>query len=613
MQVAAEEELGRVYDFKLLSWVWTFIRPHRRMFWISTGLMPLNSAFALMQPLVIKLTIDLFLARTRTAPPALLAPLIGSSTGRGLFVIGLLYLALVIGEFSTFYGQFYFTMMLAQYSLSDLRVALFRHIERLPMAFFDRTPVGRLVSRMTGDIDAISEMFAAGALTMFIDLLTLLGIVAIMLNMNFRLALWSLCAIPPLLLMTNWIRVRARVVYRQIRERAAALNAFLSEAIGGMAAIQLFTRERESQREFDVLNRQSRDAQMMANIYEAGQFSAVELVSSATTALMLWAVGGQFMRHLITLGTLTAFLQYLKMFFGPLSEMSTKYTVMQSALASAERIHALMQQPHTIHTPAAPRPAAYRRGEIVFDHVSFAYRPGEMVLNDLSFRVEPGCKIAIVGATGSGKTTVIKLLTRFYDVSAGRILVDGVDVREWDLAELRREIGLVQQDVSLFAGDIVENVRLGRADLTEHEVRAALARVQALEFVERLPAGLHEQLNERATNLSAGQRQLLSFARALAYDPRVLVMDEATSAVDSETERLIQVALDELLQGRTALVIAHRLSTIEKADRIMVMSHGVLRESGTHDELLAARGLYYRLYELQYAAAAEPAGRAAAD
>jgi ATP-binding cassette, subfamily B, multidrug efflux pump len=611
MEIAAEEKLGRIYDLKLLRWVWSYVHPYRRLFFLSVVLMPLNSMFALAQPYIWKLTIDLFLTHNRAVPPRWLRPVLEAFGSHGLLAMGFVYLLLVMGEFSTFYGQFYLTMVVAQYSLSDLRMALFKHVERLPMSFFDRTPTGRLVSRMTTDIDAINEMFSAGSLTMFMDVLTMLGIVAIMFAFNARLAIWAMCAVPPLLLILNFFGSRARVVYREIRERLAALNSYLAEALAGMAVVQLFTREQRSREEFDALNIKSRDAQMVANIYEAGVFSAVESLSSATIGTILWAGGSEVIRRVITLGTLVAFIDYAQKFFLPLRDISSKYTTLQSALAAMERIEALMETPASIASPPGPRRSSPVRGEIIFDHVGFAYRAGEPVLRDLSFTVEPGRKIAIVGATGSGKSTIIKLLTRFYDVSAGRILVDDVDVREWDLTELRRAIGLVQQDVFLFAGDVFDNVRLARTDLGEAEVRQALRRAQALDFVERLPGGLHEEIRERGANLSSGQRQLLSFARALAYDPRVLVMDEATSSVDSETESLVQRALEELLKDRTALVIAHRLSTIERADRILVLSQGALRESGTHAELLARRGLYHRLFELQYATAAEPARQAA--
>lgn len=601
----------QVYDTHLIRWVWQFVRPYQHLFWISTILMPLNTGFGVAQPYIVKLTIDLFLAKRKTTAPEWLSPLlVRAGAGHGLLVMGLLYLALVLGEFATFYGQFYLTMMVAQYSLSDLRLALFQRVEKLPMAFFDRTPIGKLVSRISTDVDAINDMFASGALTILIDFLTLGGIAVIMFLMNPRLALWAFCAIPPLFLIINFFRVRARVVYREIRDRLAAVNAYLSESIGGMAVIQLFTREDTSRSEFDALNQKSRDVQMLANIYEAGLFSAVESLSAFTVAVVLWFGGGDVIRQVITLGTLFAFIDYTQRFFGPLREISNKYTTLQSALAAVDKIERVMLEPITISSPALPKSPVARGGSVVFEHVNFAYRPGEPVLKDLSFSVAAGQKIAIVGPTGSGKTTIMKLLNRFYDVTSGRILVDGIDVREWDLTALRRAIGLVQQDVFLFAGDIMENVRLGRADLSEEGVRQALARAQALHFVERMPAGLGQQISERGANLSSGQRQLLSFARALAYDPRILVMDEATSSVDSETERLVQIALNELLADRTALVIAHRLSTIERADRIMVLANGVLRESGTHVELLQLRGLYYRLFELQYAAASETTSEA---
>jgi len=564
--------------------------------------MPLNTCFSLAQPYMIKLTVDLFLSpRAGHQPPRWLAFALNAAGAHGLAMMGAIYAVLLLGEFSCFFGQFYLTMIVAQYSLSDLRLALFRHVEQLPMAFFDRNPVGRLVSRMTTDIDAINEMFGSGSLTLLMDLLTLSGIIVIMLSLSFHLGLWAMCALPPLLVIIRFFQVRSRVVYGEIRDRLAALNSYLSEAIGGVSIVQLFTRQQETAREFDVLNRQARDSQMMANVYEAGQFSIIEAISSITIGIILWVGGGEAMHRLVGLGTLFAFIEYAKMFFLPLRDVSSKYTVLQSALASAERLEELMREPVKIESPATPHTPAVKRGRIVFDNVRFSYRRGEPVLKGLSFTIEPGQKIAIVGATGSGKSTIIKLLNRFYDVEGGRILVDGVDVRQWALPDLRRAIGLVQQDVQMFSGTILDNVRLSRVDLSEAEIRQALARAQALDFVERLPAGLNETLRERGSNLSAGQRQLLSFARALAYDPGILVMDEATSSVDSETERLIQVALLHLLEGRTALVVAHRLSTIEKADRIMVLSHGELRESGTHQELLAHRGLYYRLFELQYA------------
>ncbi len=606
-----EHQLG-AYDWRLLRFVWSFIRPYRALFWCSALLMPVNVLFALGQPYIFKLTIDIFLAAHRTAAPRWLEPLLQAAGTHGLLVMGGLYVILLLGEVTSFYGQFYLMMIVAQRSLSDLRVALFRHIERLPMAYFDRTPAGRLVSRSTTDIDAINEMFSAGSLTLFMDFLTLAGIIGIMFRFNVRLTLWALCGIPPLLLIINFFRVRMRIVYLEIRDRLAALNSYLSEALSGMAVIQLFTHESQSRTEFDELNRKSRDAQRTSNIYDGIMYSSVESLSSITVALILWVGGGETIHRLITIGTLVAFIDYAQRFFNPLRDVSSKYTTLLSALASVEKIEAVMALPETIASPPEPRRPTRAFGSIVFDHVSFEYRRGEPVLRDLSFRVDPGQKIAIVGPTGSGKSTIIKLLNRFYDVTAGRILVEGIDVREWDLKELRRAIGLVQQDVFLFSGRLLDNVRLSRTDLSEAQVREALARAQALHFVDQLPHGLDEEIRERGANLSAGQRQLLSFARALAYDPRILVMDEATSSVDSENERLVQVALQQLLAHRTALIIAHRLSTIERADRILVLSNGVLRESGTHDELLRRPGLYRRLFELQYAARPTSAAREAA-
>jgi ATP-binding cassette subfamily B protein len=603
MEPVADEELGRAYDWRLMKWVWSYVRPYRGLFLLSIVLMPLNSAFALAQPYIFKLTIDIFLTRTKTAGPRWLVPISSHSHGHGLLAMGLLYLILLIGEVASFYGQFYLTMMVAQYSLSDLRLALFRHVERLPMAFFDRTPVGRLVSRMTTDIDAINEMFSAGSLTLFIDLLTLAGIVVIMFTFNTRLAAWSLCAVPPLLAVIDFFRVRMRIVFREIRERLAALNAYLSEALSGMAVVQLFAHERESRREFEVLNQQNREVQRTSNIYDACLYSSIEALSSITIAIVLWIGGGEVLHRVLSLGTLVAFIFYAQLFFNPLREVSSKYTTLLSALAAIERIEALMATPITTASPLQPKRTRHGAGSIVFEHVSFEYRRGEPVLRDLSFRVAAGQKVAIVGPTGSGKSTIIKLLNRFYDVTAGRILVDGVDVREWELKTLRRTIGLVLQDVFLFADNIFENVRLSRLDLDEADILDSLRRAQGLSFVENLPEGVRHEIHERGANLSAGQRQLLSFARALAYNPRILVMDEATSSVDSETERLVQLALNELFADRTSLVIAHRLSTIERADRILVLSNGVLRESGTHEELLRRPGLYRRLFELQYAAA----------
>jgi ABC-type multidrug transport system fused ATPase/permease subunit len=493
-------------------------------------------------------------------------------------------------------------MTVAQKSLADLRRDLFAHLQQLPASFFERNPVGRLVTRLTTDVDAINEAFSAGTLTIFMDALTLVGIVVIMLSLNVRLALATLALLPPLLVVLNFFRVRSRETYRIIRERIARINAFLQETLSGIAVVQLFAQEQKMFAEFEQRNREHRDANHLSNIYEATLFSVVEAASSISIALMLWYGAGQVGGGAVALGTLVAFIDYLQKFFVPLREFSTKYTTLQSAMTAVERVFQLLDTEVTITSPAAPHRAARLRGHITFDHVWFAYKGEEWVLRDVSFTVEPGEKIAIVGATGAGKTTVSKLLNRFYDVQRGRILIDGVDVRAWELHDLRRQIGVVLQDVFLFAGDVATNITLGRTDIAPAQVEQAARYVNADRFIRQLPRGYAEQLRERGSNLSAGQRQLLSFARALAYDPSILVLDEATSSVDPETEYLIQDALAKLMTQRTSLIIAHRLSTIQNVDRVIVMHKGQVREVGTHHELLEQRGVYWRLYRLQYGA-----------
>jgi len=580
-----EAALGRAYDARLLVRLWVYIRPYRGAFWLAMLCLPLASACSLLQPYLLKLAIDHHVAARNTNGLALMAAIYGLA---------------MVGEFSLFYLQYYLTMAVAQHSLQDLRRDLFAHVQRLPAQFFDRNPVGRLVTRLTTDVDVINEMFAAGGLTILMDVVTLLGIVAIMVAIDWRLALVTLSLVPVLLLGINFFRLRVRQSYRLIRERIARLNTYLQEALAGMTVIQLFARERNSWARFDRFNNEHREANHIANVSEAALFSMVESVSSICFALIVWYGGREILADALAFGTLVAFIEYIQRFFIPIRDFSNKYAVMQSAMSSAERVFQLLDTPHAIASPARPRLPSPVRGRIEFDHVWFAYRGDEHVLRDVSFVVEPGEKVALVGPTGSGKTTIIKLLNRSYDVARGRVLVDGVDVREWDLAALRRHIGVVLQDVFLFSGTIASNLTLGRDDVLAAAIAAAET-VNADRFVRRLPAGYDEPVRERGNNLSAGQRQLLAFARALAYNPTILVLDEATSSVDSETEVLIQDAVEKLMRGRTAVVIAHRLSTIEHVDRILVMHGGQIRESGTHAELLRARGLYYRLYQLQYA------------
>jgi ATP-binding cassette, subfamily B, multidrug efflux pump len=588
-----EADLGKAYDARLVRRLWVYIRPYRGWFWAAMLCLPLTSACSLAQPYLLKISIDRYMAQ---------------GDRLGLVRTGLLYGLAMLAEFGFLYLQYYLMMLVAQKSLADLRLDLVEHLQELPARFFDRNPVGRLVTRLTTDVDVINEMFAAGALTILMDLATLFGIIAIMVAIDWRLALVTLGLVPVLAAAVNFFRIKARRNYRLIRDRLARLNAYLQEALAGMTVIQLFARERASQRRFDHLNDEFRAANHAANIYEATLFSIVEAVSSITLAVIVWYGGGEIIAGALAFGTLVAFIEYMQRFFIPIRDFSTKYAVMQSAMSSSERIFELLDQPVTIANPAAPVVPAVVRGRIAFEHVWFAYHGEDWVLRDVSFAVEPGERVAIVGHTGSGKTTVIKLLNRTYDVLRGRVLVDGVDVRDWDLAALHRHIGVVLQDVFLFSGTIASNLTLERADVSRDAAVAAAQTVHVDRFVRRLPAGYDERVRERGNNLSVGQRQLLAFARALAYRPTILVLDEATSSVDTETELLIQDAVARLLSGRTAMVVAHRLSTIEHADRIMVMHGGEIREIGTHNELLQRRGLYYRLYQLQYAggAAAPP-------
>lgn len=574
----------KAYDTRLLLRLWEFLRPYRREFAWAVLALPAAAAFSLAQPYLLKLAIDEYIALGRT---------------QGLAGLAAAYLLSLLGEALFLYLEYYFAMLVAQRSLADLRLALFAHVQRLPAAFFDRNPVGRVVTRLTTDVDVISEMFAAGVMTLIMDFLTLLGIAAILFWIDARLALVSLALVPVLVWMVNFFRIQARRSYRAIRERIARLNAYLQEALSGMIVIQLFTREEQAWAEFDQRNDAHRRANHSANVYEALLFSLVEAAGSISAALVIWYGGGQVLAGAVALGTLVAFIEYLQKFFVPIRDFSNKYAVLQSAMAAAERIFDLLDSPPA---EGAVKPGHYRgqmRGRIEFEHVWFAYREPHWVLRDLSFAIEPGQRVAVVGPTGSGKSTIVKLLLRFYEPQRGRILVDGVDVRDWDLQALRQQIGMVAQDVFLFSGSVAENIAFARPQASREEIEKVAAVVHLDSWIRSLPRGFDERLNERGGNLSAGQRQLLAYARVLHANPRIFVLDEATSSVDPQTEAWIEEALGKLLENRTAIIIAHRLATVEKADQVLVIHRGELRERGTHAELLALGGLYARLYELQ--------------
>ena len=587
MAQAAQQEdvLGKAYDLRLIRRLWKFIIPYKRLFYLTMLLLPLQQAFGVAQPYLMKIGIDQYIA--------------GKDLW-GLQNVMLLFLVALIGETVAAFAHHYFSMLVAQRCLADMRGAVFAHVQKLPMSYFDRNPVGRLVTRMTTDVDVLQEMFSSGVLTLLSDLIMVVWIVSIMFYLNVGLALVSLALIPPMMFAINFFRVKARQNYRQIRERIARVNAYLGEAISGMTVIQLFSRETKTYREFEELNADHRDAYHLSNSYEAALYSMVEAAGSVSLGLLLWYGGGEVLHGIIGIGTVVAFKEYVHRFFVPMRDFSQKYAVMQSAMASAERIFQLLDTEVDIQNPknaVVPKPF---RGEVVFDNVWFSYKAGDPVLKGVSFRIAPGEKVAVVGATGSGKTTTIKLLNRSYDIQQGSIKVSGVDVREWDLHALRRHIGVVLQDVFLFSGDVRGNLILGDPSVSQERVEQAAKHANADQFIRQLPDGYLAQVRERGSNFSVGQRQLLSLARVLVFGPEILVMDEATSSVDTETEALIQDALDKVMRDRTCLLIAHRLSTIRNADRIIVLHHGEVREMGSHAELMDKRGIYHRLYQLQY-------------
>jgi ATP-binding cassette subfamily B protein len=518
----------------------------------------------------------------------------------GLQNIMLLFFGALVGETVAAFAHYYLAMLVAQRCLADLRVAIFSHVQKLPMSYFDRNPVGRLVTRMTTDVDVLQEMFSSGVVTLIADFIMVIWIVGIMFYLHVGLALVSLALIPPMALAINFFRVKARRTYRQIRERIARINAYLGEAISGMSVIQLFAREEKTYREFDRLNADHREAYHLSNLYEAALYSMVEAAGAVSVGLLLWYGGGEVLHGAVGIGTLVAFKEYLHRFFVPLRDFSQKYAVMQSAMASAERIFQLLDSSIDIRSPVSARVPKPFRGEVIFDNVWFRYKADAPVLKGVSFRIEPGEKVAVVGATGSGKTTTIKLLNRSYDIERGAIKVSGIDVRQWDLRALRRHIGVVLQDVFLFSGDVRANLALGNPTVPLERIQAAARIANVDEVIRRLPDGYTAHVRERGSNFSAGQRQLLALARVLVYQPAILVMDEATSSIDSETEALIQDALEKVMRDRTCLLIAHRLSTIRNADRIIVLHHGEVREVGSHAELMERGGIYYRLYQLQY-------------
>jgi ATP-binding cassette subfamily B protein len=527
----------------------------------------------------------------------------------GLWQIGLLYLGVLLLTFGFNYARRYVMDWIGQNVVFDLRIQVFAHLQRLPLSFFDRNQVGRLMTRVTSDVEALNEMFSAGLVAIFGDVFTLAAILVIMFKLNWQLTLLTLSVMPFLFMATLIFKNKVRHAERDIRTLLARINSFLQENLTGMAVVQLFDREKKNFAQFDERNERHLHAYRRVIFYHAVFYPVVEFIGTFAVALIIWHGGGRILLGSLTFGSLVAFILYIDRFFQPLSDLAEKYGILQTAMASSERIFKLLDEPAESSDGKLAEAPARVRGEIEFRNVIFGYREDQPVLKNISFKIEPGEKVAIVGATGSGKTTIISLLTRFYDDYKGQILIDSRDVRERSIEAVRKQIGLVIQDVFLFAGTIEENIHLGNEEITPHRVRQASKDVGALRFIEQLSKGFQEEVIERGNTLSVGQKQLLSFARALAYDPAILILDEATSSVDTETELVIQRALERLMENRTSIIVAHRLSTIQHCDRILVMHKGEIRESGTHQDLLAQRGIYYRLYELQFAGQEKLSGR----
>jgi ATP-binding cassette subfamily B protein len=584
--VHEEDVLGKAYDGRLMRRLLGYLRPYVGYAALALVAIVAGSVLQLAQPWLTKLAIDRYIAA-------------GDLAGVGR--IAVVFLGVLAGSFALEFVQTWLMQMTGQRIMFDMRMQIYGHLQRLSLSYYDRNPVGRLMTRVTTDVDVLNDLFSAGVVAIFGDVFTLAGIMIVLLVMDWRLALLAFSVLPLIVLITQWFRRRVRDSYRTVRLWIARINAFLQENITGMATVQLFRRERRNFGLFDEINAAHRDANIESIFYYAVFYPAVEIVGALAAALILWWGGGWVMEGTLTLGALVAFLQYSQRFFRPISDMSEKFNVLQAAMASSERIFKLLDTPVEVPAPSQPaRLAPARLGHIVFDRVWFAYKGDDHVLRDVSFEVRPGQRVGVVGATGAGKSTLINLLLRFYDVSRGRILVDGLDVRDMAFEDLRDRFSLVLQDVHLFSGTIAGNIRLGHEAITEAEIRRAAEAVHAHAFIERLPLGYDTPVAERGATLSVGQKQLLSFARALAFDPEVLLLDEATSSVDTDTELLIRDALHVLMAGRTTIAIAHRLSTIQDMDQILVLHKGELRESGTHQSLLAQRGVYWRLYQLQY-------------
>ena len=625
--MAQEEEiLGKAYDSRLMRRLLTYLGPYKWQVAIALVSIVIKAGLDVLGPFLTKTAVDKYLAHnagTRSILDSWLSP----RAMTGIAQIAALYLGTLVFSFFCEFLQTYYMQWTGQKVMFDLRSQIFRRLQRMHIGFYDKNPVGRLVTRVTTDVDALNEMFTAGVVSIFEDVFVLAGIIAIMMRMNWKLALITFAVLPVIFWATMIFRVKVRDSYRRIRVAIARINSYLQEAVSGMLVLQLFNREKRAFRQFSDINATHMEAFKDAIMAYAVYYPVVEILSAVAVAAIIWFGGSDVIRGTATLGVLVAFMQYAQRFFRPIQDLSDKYNILQGAMASSERIFKLLDTPVDIESPAITKKPE-GPGRIEFDHVWFSYgvrgtaadilKSGatdvpsvqadsssasavlDWVLRDVSFSIEPGETAAIVGHTGAGKTTLISLLLRFYDVQEGAIRIDGVDIKEMDLNDLRRRFGVVLQDPFLFSGTVGGNIRLGSEWIADKDVENAAEEVNLADFIRTLPGGFDEEVRERGSTLSTGQKQLISFARALAHSPQILILDEATSSVDTETEFKVRDALSRMVEGRTSLVIAHRLSTVQRADKIIVMHKGKVREMGTHQQLLAQRGVYYKLYQLQY-------------
>lgn len=577
--------IGKIYDTELLGRLLKYGLPFWYLIILAVLMIIVAAGLDILGPYITKVAVDKYII---------------PKDYNGLIHIVLIYMGILAGSFSIRYFQVLLTQYIGQRIIFNLRQEIFSHLQKLHQQFFDKNPVGRLMTRVTSDVESLNQMFTQGIVMIFGDLFLIIGIVVMMVSLQLQLALWTFSVIPLLFFISFLFRKKVRHSYSQIRFYLAKINSYLQEHISGMSIVQLFNRENKDFEDFKTINWQHTSAFIKTIFYYALFYPGVELISAVAMAIIIFRGGWLINSTVVSLGVLIAFIQYAKMFFRPISDLSEKYNILQGALASSERIFKLLDTNPKIFSPKQESAKPTVKGNIEFQNVWFSYNSDEYVLKDLSFKIDTGKRYALVGHTGAGKTSIIRLIGRFYEIQQGRITIDGIDIKQWDLHTLRKQMAIVLQDVFLFSGTILENIRLGRSDISEEDVIEAARMVNAHRFIEKLPGGYNAPVKERGSNFSMGQKQLLSLARALVINPSILLLDEATSNIDSESEALIKKALEVVLQNRTAIVIAHRLSTIQNMDKIFVLHRGALKEEGTHQDLLKQRGFYYKLYKLQF-------------